>query len=98
MAGAGSSGGGAGGGAAGAGKLPLPNSIIRDTRGARARGHATRPNITFAALERALRAAADAHVVHLPSRLRVIDVPAGVERRYDDFCARDAEFGENWRK
>ena len=52
------------------------------------------PNITFAALERALRAAADAHVVHLPSRLRVIDVPAGVERRYDDFCARDAELGE----
>jgi hypothetical protein len=44
--------------------------------------------------ERALRAAADAHVVLLPSRLRVVDVPAGVERRYDDFCARDAEFGE----
>ena len=52
------------------------------------------PNITFAALERALRAAADAHVVFLPSRLRVIDVPAGVERRYDDFCALDAELGE----
>ena len=52
------------------------------------------PNITFAALERALRAAADAHIVYLSSRLRVVDVPAGVERRYDDFCARDAEFGE----
>ena len=52
------------------------------------------PNITFAALERALRAAADAHVVLLPSRLRVIDVPPGVERRYDDFCARDAELGD----
>ena len=39
-------------------------------------------------------AAADAHVVCLPSRLRVIDVPAGVERRYDDFCARDAELGD----
>ena len=32
-------------------------------------------------------------LVHLPSRLRVVDVPAGVERRYDDFCARDAELG-----
>ena len=52
------------------------------------------PNITFAALQRALRAAADAHVVNLPSRLRVVDVPAGVERRYDDFCARDAELGD----
>ena len=23
-----------------------------------------------------------------------LDVPAGVERRYDDFCARDAELGD----